>query len=435
MKRACGIAYLSLICLTSSCGGNDSSPGAKPKPPTSDDPAFAISGLRNWYLIPDAVTAGQTTIDISIVAPAGTQTVDAWVGEQLSLRLTPSNGNFVGQISLAELAAGDFEVLFAADGSDTAFAKRVIHHSAPLYFLMATDWDFSEPGAYSLMIMNSMRTQHPTMRFTHFVGPYTYTDPALDPARRTAITTWVKDAQQKGDEIGLHIHPYCNFVTRANVTCVTDQSTVYATDATGYTIKVAAYDEPTFGKLLDAADALFIANGLGKPVTFRAGGWTADLTTVKALASHGYVADSSALNWARLEEWQHQGTGELYRWNMSHWLPMGDTSQPYYPSATDVLTPSANPLTILEVPDNGIMADYASLAEMTQIAQSNWNGQALTTAKTLMYGFHPSESLPLEYSDRIFKILNYAEEHMASKDKGPMVYAVLKDMPNVFKPN
>lgn len=424
------------LLFAAACSGDPAGPSATPPaPPTSNDPAFVIAGLRNWYLIQDAVTAGQAAIDATIAAPEGVATVDVWLGDQPGVRLPVVDGKFRWQQDLGALAAGDYEVLFAADGADTAFAKRTVHRSAPLYFLMATDWDFSEPGETSLLIMDAMRRKHPSLMFTHFVGPYTYTDPQLDPARRVDITKWlVASRDMHGDEIGLHIHPYCNFVTHAQVTCITDQSTVYAQDLSGYTVKVAAYDEPTFGKLLDDADGLFMANGLGKPVTFRAGGWTADLGTLKALASHGYVADTSALNWARLEEWQNQGTGELYRWNMANWTPMGDTSQPYYPSDTSVLMPGLLPLSILEVPDNGIMVDYVSVDEMKQISAANWNGNALPKAKTLMLGFHPSVQMPLEASDRVYGILDYAEAHLAEKDRGPMVYAVLKDMPKVFTP-
>lgn len=429
MKR-----YLLVLTLAAACGGAPSGPAkTPPAAPAANDPAFMINGLRSWYLVQDAITAGDGVIDATVAAPAGVETVDVWLGDQPGIRLPVVDGKFRWQQDLTAVAPGDYDVLFAADGATTAFAQRTVHRSAPLYFFIATDWDFSEPGENSTLIMDAMRRRHPSLVFTHFVGPYTYTDPQLAPARRTAITNWLHDAQAKGDEIGLHIHPYCNFVTHAQVTCITDQSTVYPTDASGYTVKVAAYDEPTFGKLLDDADALFMANGLGKPVTFRAGGWTADLGTVKALASHGYVADSSALNWARLEEWQNQGTGELYRWNMANWTPIGDTSQPYYPSDTSVLMPGLLPLSILEVPDNGIMADYVSAEEMKQIAAANWNGKALPSAKTLMFGFHPSVQLPIQNTDRIYGILEYADAHLAEKDRGPLVYAVLKDMPQVFK--
>jgi hypothetical protein len=81
------------------------------------------------------------------------------------------------------------------------------------------------------------------MVITHFWAPYTYTDPAVTPERRDVLDTWIKKQHdEEHDEIALHIHPWCNFVEAAGLTCITDQSTVYATDTSGYTIKLAAYE-------------------------------------------------------------------------------------------------------------------------------------------------------------------------------------------------
>ena len=76
------------------------------------------------------------------------------------------------------------------------------------------------------------------------------------------------------------------------------QSTVYPTgDTSGYTIEVAAYGRDNFSILLQHAFTLFAQHGLGKPQTFRAGGWTADMNTFLALTGNGFISDSSALNW------------------------------------------------------------------------------------------------------------------------------------------
>ena len=75
---------------------------------------------------------------------------------------------------------------------------------------------------------------------------------------------------------------------------------------------------------------------------------------------------------------------------MEHWAPIGDTSQPYWPSQTDVLASGGSTLPILEVPDNGVMIDYVTLPEMTGIFDANWNGEPLEQPVTLMMGFHPA---------------------------------------------
>jgi hypothetical protein len=214
------------------------------------------------------------------------------------------------------------------------------------------------------------------------------------------------------------------------VTCITDQSTVYASDTTGYTIKLSAYERGPMGTLLQHAATIFNARGLGTPKTFRAGGWTADLNTMLALADNGYIADTSALNWKYIEEWQGK---ELYTWNMIHWGPINDTSQPYYPSTSDVLAsqPGAN-VALLEVPDNGVMIDYVSTPEMNAIFDANWDGAPFAAAKTLMMGFHPSTSFSQAEYKRVDDFLKYADMHLASKDLGPVVYISLTNVTQAF---
>jgi hypothetical protein len=273
------------------------------------------------------------------------------------------------------------------------------------------------------------------MRITHFWAPYTYTDPGVNTARQIELDTWIQ-AQRDDfhDEIGLHIHPYCNFVTHAGLTCITDHSTVYPMgDPSGYTVELAAYGRDELGVLLRSAFDLFAQHGLGKPRTFRAGGWTADLQTLLALEDNGFIADTSALNWRRIEEWQGY---ELYTWTMEHWGPIDDTSQPYLPSRTDILksTPGSN-LALLEVPDNGVMIDYVSLTEITGIFDANWGGGALAAPRTLMMGFHPATGFTAAEYQRVAGFLDYADMHLASSDRGPVVYTTLSDVTPIVVPN
>nr|MDQ3370142.1 hypothetical protein [Myxococcota bacterium] len=342
------------------CGGDSGPRAEKPAAPDSNDPAFTIRSLKSWYLVGNAATPGQDLMTIFVDVPGGTDTVDAWVGDLAPVRFKEQpDGSFAVQVAIDSVPVGTHDVLFAANGATTAFAKIPFHRSAPYYVLVTTDWDFADPGAISIGYQSQMHAEHPELRMTHFVGPYTFTDPTMTAERKQELVTWlVKMRETHDDEIGLHIHPYCNFVTSAGLPCVTDQSTVYAEDTTGYTIKLSAYNRADMGTLLAHANTLFEQNGLNRTKTFRAGGWTASLETLAALSDQGFTADTSALNWARIEEWKDQQSGELYRWNMANWTPIGDTSQPYWVSENDVLTDTAPTLPILEVPDNGAMIDY-----------------------------------------------------------------------------
>jgi len=433
------VALTIAMAATAACGGGDEIGPPKVTPPQvgGDDPRFTVDGVAPWYLVGNAATPGATAIDVAVTVPADepVEVVDAWVAGGPGQRLTrdPATGRFVGTLAIDHLAAGEHEVLFASDGKDVALARRVFKRTHPLYVILSTDWDFSDPGDAALLYHDRIRELHPTVRFTHFVGPYAFTDPDVTEARKAALTTWLTTRRdQYDDEIGLHIHPWCHFVTTAGLTCITDQSTVYASDPTGYTIKLEAYGQAGFEALLTRADELFVGRGLGKPVTFRAGGWTASIDTLKALAAKGYIADTSANNWARMEEWIDVESGELYRWNMTNWQSIGDTSQPYYPNVSDKLSGAAPHVAILEVPDNAIMVDYVTRAEMIEIFGKNWDGTALAEPRTFMMGFHPSSSMTSDEFYRVNGILDHSDRFLASDHAGPVVYAVLKEMPSVW---
>lgn len=437
--RARGSAVLIgvMFAALAACGEDGLGPPrvTPPTPPAADDPAYAIAGVSEWNLVGNALTPGQDDLEVTVTAPAGTEAVDVWVAGGPGQRLTAGAGPvFTGTLAIGGLPAGEHELLFAADGSTTAFARRTFKRTHPLYFVVSTDWDFADPGDDVLMQHDRLRTDHPAIRYTEFVGPYTFTDPVLPEARKAALAQWlVERRDQHGDEIGLHIHPWCHFVTHAGLTCITDQSTVYATDTSGYTIKLSAYGQAGMETLLDAARTIFDERGLGTPITFRAGGWTASIETLAALAAKGFVADTSALNWAYIEEWSRPTPSELWLWNMTTWSRIGDTSQPYYPNVTDKQSGEAPHVDILEVPDNGVMVDYVTIDEMKAIFAANWDGRTpLATPTTYMMGFHPSQNFSTEEYRRIDGILDHADQFQASQHAGPVVYAVLRDLPTVW---
>jgi hypothetical protein len=183
--------------------------------------------------------------------------------------------------------------------------------------------------------------------------------------------------------------------------------------------------------LLAHAKDLFAQHGIATPQTFRAGGWTATLDTLFALQDNGYIADTSALNWKYIQmAWR----GHLIAsWNMQQWTPIDDTSQPYYPSTTDIVASApTGDFSLLEVPDNGVMIDYVTLDDMHHIFDANFTGTALAMPRTLMMGFHPSTSFSQAEYSRVDGFLKYADGFLASADTGPVVYTTLHDVTGAF---
>lgn len=425
-----------------SCG-DEGFPEPRAMPPAAPDSAntdYLIRGLREWAIIGNEVDEGNDTLDIEVVTPSGTKYIDVWVGDGPGQRLTKAQGGFLTSIDISDLPPGEYQVLMAADGDDTAFVAHTFKRSHPLYVTVGTDWDDADTSDAALALQDDLHAEHPELLLTHFVGPYTFTDPSVDPERQVILEDWLIGMRDDfGDEIGVHIHPYCNFVEQVgsilgteDILCNTEDSTVYGSDSSGYTIIVASYSEEDFTKMLLATDAIFADHGLGKPTSFRAGGWTSEIHTLHAVEAAGYTVDSDALNWARMEEWDGPRMGIFYEWSREHWSTIDDTSQPYYPAVDDILETGPDTLDVLQIPLNGIMVDYATTAEMIEIFDKNWDGGVLEQPTSYAIGYHPSNFNTL-YKESMTDALSHVDQFLASQDKGPAIYARMNDMPKVWK--
>jgi len=155
------------------------------------------------------------------------------------------------------------------------------------------------------------------------------------------------------------------------------------------------------------------------------------------LLDAGFVVDGSPCNWARMEEWDPAhalvpAASTLYAWNKTQWADIGDTTQPYYPSDSDVAHPAAGAaLPLLLLPDNGQLADYVTSEEMINIFNANWGGGALDAPRQVSYGYHPPD-FNTEYFSRIDGALDYVDTQLASDGNGPAVYARMSDTIKVW---
>ena len=398
-------------------------------------PLFRIGGVKDWYLIGNAITPGNDSLNVRVDVTGKAKSMEAVIDGGPSRQLTKTFAGFDGTIDISKLPPGLHSLSLAADGGQSPFAMLHFRRSHPLYVLMTTDWDSSDSRDSILHLHEKLHIEHPELKITHFFGPYTFTDPVVSPVRRTYLADWlIRLRATYQDEIGLHIHPYCNFVnTVSGVPCRFKPSDSYDKgDTTGYTVLINAYSESEFLKLLRAADTLFIVHSLGKPTAFRAGSWAADTDVLQALAEDSFVADSSANNWARIEEARDDGNGMLYTWNRQHWKPITDISQPYYPNSQNPATAGKPAIPILEIPDNGSLVDYVTGDEMIEIFNFNWFGTPLLRPATFVSGFHPV-SYSLGFHRRIEKVLTHIDRYLASNGEGPVVYETVSRISRVFK--
>jgi len=398
-------------------------------------PRFQVQEIESWYLIGNALTPGQNQLNVRVQASNYSGAVHAQLDNNRSVSLSALDSIYSGSLDISGLEAGEHRLHLTASEGELSIANLSFIRSHPLYVIVSNDWDSSDNTDVVLRRQEQLHADHPELKLTHFVGPYTFTDSTVSSERRAFLVQWLTNLRDnEGDEIGLHIHPFCSFVDRVEkVDCRHQPSyTLAEGDATGYTVLSSAYTEAEYLHLLNAAKALFEANNLGIPVSFRAGGWAADLDIMKALVAACFVADSSANNWARLEEWENLQNGVLFDWNRENWFSIGDTSQPYYPSPDNILITSNNALNILEVPDNGSLVDYVSSSEMIEIFQKNWDGTALTQPIAYSIGYHPI-NYSSNYHRRIQLTLDHIDQYLSSQHQGPVVYETLRNLTRVWQ--
>jgi hypothetical protein len=420
--------------LLVACGGTASLP-SEVAAPAADDAAFTVSETPGWLLIGNALTPGDDRLSLTVDPPASVEEIYAYFDDgRAPVALVRDGVAFRLEADVSTLAPGPHRVVLAADRSDTGFAVRELVRSHPLYVVVSVDWDRANCSDDQLALHVNLHEAHSELKITHFIGPNTFTAD-LPPERKAELVAWAIGMREDwGDELGLHIHPFCHFVTTTDVACRTEPSFSDAKpDESGYSVYLSAYAEQELTTLLERADELFVEAGFGKPTSFRAGGWTAELHTLRALVNAGYLVDSSANNWARMEEWSDNADASLYAWNKEHWATIDDTSQPYYPSADDILSSAAPQLPILEVPDNGILVDYVLGEEMVEVFDKNLDPAGLAAPTVYQIGWH-CNNFSTGYAQRIAMALGHVDQHRASTGQGPVVYVSISELVIVFPP-
>lgn len=167
-------------------------------------------------------------------------------------------------------------------------------------------------------------------------NPRVWTTTAVTPARAAAMLAWTKDRSAKGDEVGLHLHMWADYVGAAGVPPHPQPRWSGRDD--GYDVPMTSYAEEQQRTLVAYGLRLMADHGMTSVFSFRAGGFFADSATIRVLAASGIGADCS-------------GTpGGSFGGLRLPWTLPAD-AQPYFPSREDAN--KAGDLPLLEAPTNG----------------------------------------------------------------------------------
>ena len=181
--------------------------------------------------------------------------------------------------------------------------------------------------------MDALHRDHPGHGDHALLGAVHVTDPAVTPERRDELARGSRSSATRTTTRSgcTSIRGATSSRPPASPASPTSRRSTRPTTRRATRSSSRAYERAADGHAAQSArDDCSTQRGLGTPKTFRAGGWTATPNTLLALADNGYIADTSALNWD-----VHRGMAaaeSCYAWNMTHWSPISDTSQPYHPS-------------------------------------------------------------------------------------------------------
>lgn len=395
-------------------------PACSGRPAIGDD-TIALRDVPPFSLISDGLTQGDEALQVGAASDPFTQ---FWLDCD---RVAPTKG----LVDTSALAPGVHEILVARGGKAIAAATfRRVH---AVYIVTTIDWEGATSDTASIDRQRSLHDAHDELVLTQLVGPYMFTSGVDDATLEDHIAFLHEGRDTFGDEIGVHIHARCSFIESAGVTCLTGNSLqAPLPDASGYSVPLADYTFADTVTLFEHAIELFEENDLGTPTSFRAGGWAADADTLRALGEAGFLVDTSAHNWSRLEEWRDlEPFSSLYRWHTEHWSEIGDLSQPYWPADDDAQRTGQSLAGILEVPDNASLVDYVTAREMQEIFYATWLGLDDTGPRVLSIGYHAATFDELEGA-RMNGALDVLDRYRASQGTGPVVYVRLSDLVSAF---
>ncbi|MBK6519958.1 MAG: hypothetical protein IPM79_33800 [Polyangiaceae bacterium] len=233
-----------------------------------------------------------------------------------------------------------------------------------ILIVVTVDWEGRDLTDANIGAMEELRARRPDVPLVQYLNAAYFTKPDADPA---ATRQQISRALSGDDELGLHIHGWERLFEAAGVTfraspTFWDPSGVVSQGCSfdcGHEVPISAYTEAELDKVIGFSLETLEANGLGRAVSFRAGGWMAKANVRDALVGRGFLTDGSAVPSAHLAS--EIGDLPLWTWVDELWKGTDASSQPFQ------LATAHGPL--LEIPDNGALADYMTAQEMVEVFQ------------------------------------------------------------------
>jgi len=348
------------------------------------------------------------------------------IGGGPALSLSRQGAAWSASGSLDGLVPGEqsvvlYEWLAGAPPVATRVAATSFRLSQPEYVVWTLDFEGDASGdaelANTAAIADGLK-----IPMSLFWNPRVWTTAQVSAERQDAMLAWTKDRLAKGDEVGLHLHMWTDYVLSAGLVPRTAPSWAGRTD--GYDVPITAYPENDQRTMIGYGVGLMTQHGLPTPTSFRAGGFFADATTLRAAAASGFTADCTAV--AK----DYPPIGRIpYPWT----LPMG--AQPYRPSAADANR--EGDLGLLEAPTIG--GNTYGFTEHSIRPQEVANqsvfapiGGVATERRAITVVSHPGTIVPTERA-AIEALLGAFAPMRYDADSGPVRFVTLAQLAKAYR--
>jgi len=313
----------------------------------------------------------------------------------------------------------DDVVLDPKDRQQVAFPTTGPAAQAPsrtIKVIVSVDWEGRDLYSKNLRAMEQFREEFPEVPLLHFMNPAYFTKKKAD---AEAVKRKIAPVFRDSDEFGLHLHCWRSLVVAAGLKFRRAPRTAHLSNTgdtdkltgdDGYQVPLTAYRMGEVRALLRYSRHKMAELGYGKPVAFRAGFWCASNVTLEALALEGFTSDCSELP----PEYLRRSPRSYFKDLLSEVLEdlRGGTTPTSQPRLLEF-----GERRLLEVPNNGALADYVSGSDMLDIFEENvrlWQEENASRDVVVSIGFH-QESATL-FIDRVAKGIRLIQQ--ASRDRG-----------------
>jgi hypothetical protein len=241
--------------------------------------------------------------------------------------------------------------------------------------VMTVDWEGESISAENLAAIKRFREHHPEIAMLHFLNPAYYTKKG---ANADLITSQVNSVLRPKDEHGLHIHAWKSLVTYCGIDYKAGPSfggmeNCSGEEDCGFGVSLEfAYNQDELSRLVACSKNILLEQEFQRIESFRAGGWQLGRKMAIALATNGFNLDSSRTDAnVLIPSWG--ADSDLVKMVKSLHPGASVLDQPYE------LVPG-----LLELPDNGCLADYTPPKVLLSLFQEIVKNKK----QVMVIGFH-----------------------------------------------